>query len=100
MRAVKAYARDGCLPLTVLDRADRRETDDRLPAIAAAIKGADPDLTLQAISTRLKAMRERTPRGRRSWGYCVGDSKVRSSLEGSTGRSTTTCSKRELCLIW
>ncbi|GGW39483.1 TonB-dependent receptor [Gemmobacter lanyuensis] len=67
LRAVNAYVRDGFLPDTVLVRAGRRETDDRLPAIVAAIKGADPDITLQAICTRLEAMRERTPRGRTSW---------------------------------
>ena len=67
LRAVNAYVRDGFLPPTVLDRAGRRETDDRLPAIVAAIKGADPDITLQAICTRLEAMRERTPRGRTRW---------------------------------
>ena len=62
-----AYVRDGFLPPAVLDRAGRRETDDRLPAIVAAIKGADPAITLQAICSRLEAMRERTPRGRTSW---------------------------------
>ena len=67
LRAVNAYVRDGFLPETVLDRAGRRETDDRLPAIVSAIKGADPDITLQAICNRLEAMRERTPRGRTSW---------------------------------
>jgi hypothetical protein len=67
LRAVKAYVRNGFLPETVLDRASRRETDDRLPAIVAAIKGTDPDITLQAICTRLEAMRERTPRGRTRW---------------------------------
>jgi DNA invertase Pin-like site-specific DNA recombinase len=67
LRAVNAYVRDGFLPPTVLDRAGRRETERRLPAIVAAIKGADPDITLQAICTRLEAMRERTPRGRTSW---------------------------------
>lgn len=68
LRAVNAYVRDGFLPPTVLDRAGRREIDDRLPAIkVAAIKGADPEITLQAICTRLEAMRERTPRGRTSW---------------------------------
>ncbi len=67
LRAVKAYVRDGFLPETVLGRAERRETDDRLPALVAAIKGADPDITLQAICDRLEAMRERTPRGRSSW---------------------------------
>ena len=67
LRAVKAYVRDGFLPATVLGRANRRDTDDRLPAIIAAIKGADPDITLQAICDRLEAMRERTPRGRTKW---------------------------------
>lgn len=52
LRAVKAYVRDGFLPAEVLARAGRRETDDRLPAIVAGIKGADPDITLQAICTR------------------------------------------------
>lgn len=52
---------NGPLPETVLTRAGLRETDDRLPAIVAAIKGADPGITLQAICTRLEAMRERTP---------------------------------------
>jgi DNA invertase Pin-like site-specific DNA recombinase len=67
LRAVKAYVRDGFLPDEVLGRAGRRETDDRLPAIVAAIKGSDPDITLQAICDRLESMRERTPRGRTSW---------------------------------
>ena len=64
---MKAYVRDGFLPAEVLGRAGRRETDDRLPAIVAGIKGADPDITLQAICDRLESMRERTPRGRASW---------------------------------
>jgi hypothetical protein len=67
LRAVNAYVRDGFLPETVLTRAGRRETDDRLPAIVAAIKGTDPDITLQAICNRLESKRERTPRGRTSW---------------------------------
>ncbi|MGJ8586251.1 MAG: recombinase family protein [Marinosulfonomonas sp.] len=67
LRAVKAYVRDGFLPAEVLGRAGRREAEDRLPAIVAAIKGADPEITLQAICDRLEAMRERTPRGRTSW---------------------------------
>ena len=32
LRAVNAYVRDGFLPETVLDRAGRRQTDDRLPS--------------------------------------------------------------------
>jgi hypothetical protein len=67
LRAVKAYVGDGFLPEPVLGRAGRRETDDRLPTIVAAIKGADHDITLQDICHRLEAMRERTPRGRTSW---------------------------------
>jgi DNA invertase Pin-like site-specific DNA recombinase len=67
LRAVTAYVRNGFLPSTVLDRARRRETDDRLPAIVAAIRGADPGISLQTICERLEAMRERTPRGRTSW---------------------------------
>lgn len=67
LRAVKAYVRDDFLPADVLARAERREVDDRLPAIVAGIKGANPDITLQAICDRLQAMRERTPRRRTSW---------------------------------
>lgn len=66
LRAVKAYVRDGFLPDEVLGRTGRRETDDHLPAIVAAIKGADREITLQAICDRLDSMRERTPRGRTS----------------------------------
>ncbi len=67
MRAVKRYVQDGFLPATLLARARTAERDDRLPAIVAAIRGADPDITLQAICDRLEAMRERTPRGRSKW---------------------------------
>jgi len=67
LRAVNAYVRNGFLPETVLGRAARRDTDDRLTVLVAAIKGADPDITLQAICDRLEAMRERTPRGRSKW---------------------------------
>ncbi|TGN68012.1 recombinase family protein [Paracoccus liaowanqingii] len=67
LRATRAYVRDGFLPETVLGRAARRDSDDRLPALVAAIRGADPDITLQAICDRLEAMRERTPRGRTTW---------------------------------
>ncbi|TVS02601.1 MAG: recombinase family protein [Rhodobacteraceae bacterium] len=67
LRAVRAYVRDGFLPETVLDRAGMRTRDDRLPALVAAIRGADPSITLQAICARLEAMREPTPRGRSRW---------------------------------
>ena len=67
LRATRAYVGESFLPAAVLTRAARRSTDDRLPAIVAAIKGADTDITLQAICDRLEAMRERTPRGRTKW---------------------------------
>jgi hypothetical protein len=67
LRAVNAYVRDGFLPEAVLGRAGMRVTDNRLPAIVAGIKGADPSITLQGICGRLEAMRERTPRGRTNW---------------------------------
>jgi len=66
LRAVNTYVRGGFLPATVLDRAGPRARNDRLPAIVAGIKGADPDITLQVICARLESMRERTPRGRTS----------------------------------
>ncbi|MBD1204827.1 MAG: recombinase family protein [Rhodobacteraceae bacterium] len=67
MRAVNAYVRSGFLEEAVLGRADRFHADDRLVAIVAAIKGSDPNVTLQTICERLEAMRERTPRGRAKW---------------------------------
>ena len=67
LRATRAYVCEGFLPETVMRRAARRPTDDRLPALIAAIKGADAGITLQAICERLEAMRERTPRGRTKW---------------------------------
>ena len=67
LRAVRAYVRDGFLPSAVLERAGRRVGDDRLLTIVAAIKGADPDITLQGICDRLQAMREPKPRGRSTW---------------------------------
>lgn len=67
IRATKTFVKEGLLPEAILGRAVRASKDDRLPAIIAAIKGADPDITLQAICDRLEKMRERTPRGRTKW---------------------------------
>jgi DNA invertase Pin-like site-specific DNA recombinase len=66
-RAAGAFVREGFLPQEILDRAPRSVGDDRLPAIVAAIRGADPAITLQAICERLEVMRERTPRGSTRW---------------------------------
>jgi hypothetical protein len=67
IRATKNFVQEGLLPKTILGRAQCTSKDDRLPAIIAAIKGADPKITLQAICDRLENMRERTPRGRTKW---------------------------------
>lgn len=67
IRAAKRYVREGFLESHVLERARRREPDDRLMTIVAAIAGSAPDITLQQIADRLEAMRERTPRGRAKW---------------------------------
>ncbi len=65
--AANTFVPDGLLPETVLSRSAAPDKDDRLPAIVAGMKGADPNMTLQAIWDRLDAMRERTPRGRTKW---------------------------------
>lgn len=67
IRAVKRYVHEGFLDPQVLQRAPRRDVDDRLMVIVAGIAGADPDLGLQAICDRLEMMREPTPRGRARW---------------------------------
>lgn len=61
------HASGGNRARPVLAGTGGRNTDDRLPAIIAAIKGADPNITLHAICDRLESMRERTPRGRTRW---------------------------------
>lgn len=65
--AAKTFVREGLLPDIVPCRAAPSVRVDRRPAIVAAIRGADPDATLQAICDRLEAMRDRTPRGRATW---------------------------------
>ena len=67
VRAAKTFVREGLLPETILARATAPDKNDRLPAIVAGIKGADPKMTLQALGNRLEAVRERTPRGRSKW---------------------------------
>ena len=67
VRAAKAFARDGLIEKAVLDRAPRRDGDDRLLALVAGIKGAAPEITLEGIARRLEAIHELTPRGSRKW---------------------------------
>jgi DNA invertase Pin-like site-specific DNA recombinase len=67
VRAAKRYVREGLLEPHVLERSPRRPPDDRLVTIVAAIKDADPNITLEGIARRLEALHERTPRGARRW---------------------------------
>ena len=66
-RAAGTMVREGLLEASVMGRAAPRAPDDRVLAIVAGIKGADPGMTLQGIANRLEAMRERTPRGALKW---------------------------------
>lgn len=66
-RTARRYVCDGPLPAAVLKRAPRRDADDRLLAIVAGMRHADPDLTLAGIASRLEQMRESTPRGNAKW---------------------------------
>ena len=84
-RRGRPYVRDGFLPAEVLARAGRRDTDDRLPAIVAAIKGADPDITLQAICDWLESMRERTPARPHELAAVLGQDVTRTSGASWTG---------------
>ena len=67
VRLKRTARRDGPLPAAVLERAPRRDADDRLLAIVADMCHADPDLTLTGIVSRLEQMRESTPRGNAKW---------------------------------
>ena len=66
-RAARRYVRDGLLSAAVLERAPRSTPDDRLLAIVAGMRHADPGLTLAGIAARLEQMRERPPRGGARW---------------------------------
>lgn len=67
VRAVNHYVSEGLLDKRVLDRAPRRDADDRKMTIVAAIAADRPGITLAEIADRLERMRETTPRGHRRW---------------------------------
>jgi|GEM_PF-4373099 len=46
IRAAKTFVGEGMLPETILSRATASDKNDRLLAIVAGIKGADPKMTL------------------------------------------------------
>jgi hypothetical protein len=66
-RTVGRLVSEGIVEATLLDRAPRQQSDDRLIRLVAGIKAAAPDRTLQQMAAQLEAMRERTPRGGTRW---------------------------------
>ena len=66
-RAVGRAVREKLADQSLLKRTPRRPPADRLMMVVAGIALADPDKTLRAIAAQLEAMRERTPRGGRTW---------------------------------
>jgi len=66
-RTVRRLADEGILEVSLVDRAQPQQSDDRLVRLVAGIKGAAPDRTLQQIAAQLETMRERTPRGGTRW---------------------------------
>lgn len=66
-RSVYRLVREGLAEPELVQRAPRRQPEDRLMTLVAGIAIADPDLSLRAIAAQLEAMRERTPRGGWQW---------------------------------
>ena len=59
-RAARRYVRDVVLPATVLDRARHRTSDNRLLAISAGMRHANPDLTPAGGYRQAAARHEQT----------------------------------------
>ena len=66
-RAAGRFVREGLMPAVVLGRSDAKPKDDRLLAIVAGIKSANPKATLGQIAAHLDKTRESPPRGGRKW---------------------------------
>ncbi|MET2832303.1 recombinase family protein [Mesorhizobium shangrilense] len=66
-RSVHRLVREGLAEPALVQRAPRRQPEDRLMTLVAGIAIADPHLSLRAIAAQLEAMRERTPRGGWQW---------------------------------
>jgi DNA invertase Pin-like site-specific DNA recombinase len=76
-RAVKRLVSEKLADPGLLRKAGRRPPDDRIMTLIAGIAISSPALTLREIGAQLEAMRERTPRGGRTWNA----SSVRFQLE-------------------
>ena len=58
---------EGLADRALIEPAPRRPPKDDILLVVAGIKGADPDLSLRALATRLEEMRIRAPRGGSEW---------------------------------
>lgn len=66
-RAALRFQKDGLLDASLMGRAPKAQTSDRLTAIVAGMINANPKMTLEQIGASLERMREPPPRGGASW---------------------------------
>jgi DNA invertase Pin-like site-specific DNA recombinase len=86
-RTVKRLAAEGIVERILLDRAPRRNAEDHLVALVAAIATANPDLTPRQIASQLQSMHERTPRGGTRWHPSSVRSLLRRAAQVGMGRT-------------
>jgi hypothetical protein len=66
-RAVRRLVSEGLAEPALIEPAPRKPPKDDILLVIAGIKGADPDLSLRAVASRLEEMRIRAPRGGTNW---------------------------------
>ncbi|PWC34856.1 recombinase family protein [Azospirillum sp. TSO22-1] len=66
-RAVRRLVTEGLADRALIAPASRKSPKDDILLVIAGIKGADPDISLRAIATRLEEMHIRTPRRGTTW---------------------------------
>jgi hypothetical protein len=66
-RAVRRLVSEGLAEPALIEPAPRRPPRDDILLVIAGIRGADPDMSLRAMASRLEEMRIRAPRGGTSW---------------------------------
>jgi hypothetical protein len=62
-RTVRRLVAEGMAERDLLERAPRRNVEDRLATLVAGIAAAMPGATLQQIASRLQSVQERAPGG-------------------------------------
>jgi hypothetical protein len=66
-RSVRRLVAEGWTDASVLDRAARKDSDERLIRVIAGIRASNQDRTLQEIARQLEVMGQHTPRGGTRW---------------------------------